>query len=166
MVSACTQEAHATAAASASTSELLVFVLLIAVIALCCLKTAGGGGYAINLGADAKTLKIEGEENITVYHALIKDEETGETNISPAERRFCKKCGSSLWRCDPRWPELVHPFASVIDTELPIPPEHSHMMLNSKASWVEVDKQTHDKCFAEYPDESLADWHLRLNLNA
>ncbi|KZX82200.1 hypothetical protein A3715_00120 [Oleiphilus sp. HI0009] len=50
MVSACTQEAHATAAASASTSELLVFVLLIAVIALCCLKTAGGGGYAINQG--------------------------------------------------------------------------------------------------------------------
>ena len=26
-----------------------------------CRKTAGGGGYAINLGGDAATLKVEGE---------------------------------------------------------------------------------------------------------
>ena len=32
-----------------------------------CRKTAGGGGYAINLGGDAATLKVEGEADISVY---------------------------------------------------------------------------------------------------
>ena len=49
-----------------------------------CRKTAGGGGYAINLGADAKTLEIEGKEHLSVYNAKLYD---------------------------PRWPDLVHPFA-------------------------------------------------------
>lgn len=61
--------------------------------------------------------------------------------------------------------ELVHPFASAIDTDLPIPPEHTHLMLDSKASWVEPQVQGHDRCFAEYPDESLAQWHQRLKLD-
>jgi hypothetical protein len=80
-----------------------------------CRKTAGSGGYAINLGAKADTLRVEGEGNITVFHAKIDGEE------SPAERRFCSRCGSALWVWDPRWPELVHPFAGVIDTPLPDP---------------------------------------------
>jgi hypothetical protein len=32
-----------------------------------CRKTAGGGGYVINLGADADTLEVEGEEQLSVY---------------------------------------------------------------------------------------------------
>ncbi len=32
-----------------------------------CRKTAGGGGFAINLGADYKSLKIEGEQKTAVY---------------------------------------------------------------------------------------------------
>src|SRR4028118_2364109 len=75
-----------------------------------CRKTAGGGGYAINLGAPAGTLSVEGAEHVTVYRARID----GET--SPAERRFCARCGSALWVWDPRWPELVHPFARAVDT--------------------------------------------------
>jgi hypothetical protein len=55
-----------------------------------CRKTAGGGGYAINLGARADTLRIEGEENIAVYNARLNGEE------SSAERRFCARCGSAL----------------------------------------------------------------------
>ena len=47
-----------------------------------CRKTAGGGGFAINLGAKADTLTVEGAENITVFHAIIEGEE------SEAERRF------------------------------------------------------------------------------
>lgn len=54
--------------------------------------------------------------------------------LSPLERHFCKLCGSMLSIWDPRWPELIHPFASAIDTELPIPPERTHLMLASKAS--------------------------------
>lgn len=86
-----------------------------------CRKTAGGGGYAINLGGDYKTLKVIGEQHISVYQALIKDTETGETKESQGKRHFCKNCGSALWVWDPRWPELVHPFASAIDTDLPVP---------------------------------------------
>lgn len=130
-----------------------------------CRKTAGGGGYAINLGGDHQSLGVEGDEFISVYQAKIKDPESGKEKLSPMERRFCKVCGSALWAWDPRWPELIHPFASAIDTDLPIAPEHTHMMLGSKASWVPVRAEAQDKMFDEYPDESLARWHQRLGLN-
>lgn len=129
-----------------------------------CRKTAGGGGYAINLGADFSTLKVEGEEHISIYRAMIEDPETGKRRQSSGRRHFCSRCGSALWLWDPQWPELVHPHASAIDTELPVPPEHSHMMLGSKAGWVEVQAQAKDRMFEEYPDESLAQWHQRLGL--
>ncbi|MFC6673188.1 GFA family protein [Marinobacterium aestuariivivens] len=129
-----------------------------------CRKTAGGGGYAINLGGDYETLKIRGKEYIRVYQARIKDPATGKIKESPGQRSFCKKCGSALWVWDPRWPDLVHPFASAIDTDLPVPPEHTHMMLNSKARWVELHIGPKDQKFDEYPQESLADWHRRLGL--
>ena len=37
-------------------------------------------------------------------------------------------------------------------------------MLDSKAGWVEPYIQAGDRCFTEYPDESLAQWHERLGL--
>ena len=37
-------------------------------------------------------------------------------------------------------------------------------MLGSKASWVEPEIGPQDKRFDEYPDESIAQWHQRLNL--
>ncbi len=118
-----------------------------------CRKTGGGGGYAINLGAWFETLKVEGGEHITVFHAL-KDAKPGNT-----ERRFCSKCGSALWGWSPDWPELVHPFAGAIDTELPAAPEHFHMLLGSKAGWVPVDTKPGDELFDVYPDRSLEEWH-------
>lgn len=129
-----------------------------------CRKTAGGGGYAINLGGDFKTLIVEGEQFISVYQAIIKDSETGQAVESSGQRNFCKKCGSALWQWDSRWPELVHPFASAIDTDLPAPPEHTHMMLASKPAWVEIHSSSKDNFFEAYPDESLAQWHLRMGL--
>lgn len=123
-----------------------------------CRKTAGGGGYAINLGARANTLEVDGAEHRRIYHAVIDGEE------SSAERHFCGRCGSALWVFDPGWPELVHPFASAIDSELPIPPERVHLLLDSKAGWVEVEARDNDRCFAAYPEESLAEWHRRLGL--
>ena len=124
-----------------------------------CRKTAGAGGYAINLSGDFRTLKIKGKANITVYRARM---ESGER--SSGRRHFCKRCGSPLWLWDPNWPELVHPHASAIDTDLPVPPEHTHIMLESKASWVEVEAKRGDRKFDEYPQESIADWHLRLRM--
>ncbi|MBW3567718.1 MAG: GFA family protein [Proteobacteria bacterium] len=110
-----------------------------------CRKTAGAGGFAINLHAQSETLDVEGEENISVYHAVL---ENGER--SPAVRHFCKDCGSFLWLFDPRWPELIHPFAS---------PAYVNIMLDSKASWVEVPAGSQDEHYAEYPELSIVEWH-------
>ena len=129
-----------------------------------CRKTAGGGGYVINLGGKFLTLQVSGEEHTNVYQAMITDPATGETTESPARRHFCRVCGSALWAWDPRWPDLVHPFASAIDTELPVPPERTHLMTASKSAWVEMQTGPEDKIFDTYPDESIAEWHERLGL--
>ena len=129
-----------------------------------CRKTGGGGGYAINLSGDADTLEVEGGEHLRVYHAKMR-EPGGEKPESPAERNFCGLCGSALWLWDPRWPEVLHPFASAIDTPLPVPPERTHLMLGSKASWVEPRIGEKDKTFDGYPEESIAAWHERLGLS-
>jgi hypothetical protein len=124
-----------------------------------CRKTNGSGGFGINLGGDFATLKVQGKDQITVYRARMSD-----GTESGGERSFCKRCGSGLWAWSPDWPELVHPFASAIDTELPVPPERTHILLGSKASWVSVQTGPNDKQFDGYPDESLAAWHQRLGL--
>ena len=129
-----------------------------------CRKTAGDGGYAINLGGDAATLKVRGRKFVTVYRALMPASGGGRAVRSPAERHFCSVCGSALWVWDPRWPELIHPFAGAIDTDLPVPPERTHLMLGSKASWVEVRAGARDQQFDEYPEEAIAEWHSRLGL--
>ncbi|HEX2742493.1 MAG TPA: hypothetical protein VHM69_18785 [Rubrobacter sp.] len=130
-----------------------------------CRKTAGGGGYAINLGADANTLQIEGKENLSVYHAKLYDRgEPGNTLISEAERNFCKVCGSFLWLYDPRWPDLVHPFASAVDTSLPKPPERVHVALEFAAPWCMVPEGENERRFALWPEESIAQWHRRHGL--
>lgn len=123
-----------------------------------CRKTAGGGGYAINLGARSESLDVKGADAITVFHAVIDGEQ------SPAERRFCSRCGSALWVWDPRWPDLIHPFASAIDTPLPAAPEAVHTLLGSKANWVRLDKEKGDKCYDLYAPESLEEWHRRHGL--
>jgi hypothetical protein len=108
-------------------------------------------------------LKVRGGEHIRVYRATLEDD-SGAQVLSPLERRFCGVCGSMLWCWDPRWPDLVHPFASAIDTELPVPPERTHLMLASKASWVVPQVGPNYKTFPEYPDESIAEWHECLGL--
>lgn len=129
-----------------------------------CRKTAGGGGYAINLGADFRTLKVSGRRHLGVYRARMGDGD--DAGVSTGERHFCKRCGSALWLYDPTWPELVHPHASAIDTPLPVPPVTTHMMLGSKAGWVHVEQHPGDACFDAYPDESLAQWHERHGLRS
>lgn len=129
-----------------------------------CRKQQGGGGYAINLGADARTLKIKGEEHLGLFRAAIEDDEHEPCEVSSGERRFCRECGSALWLYDPSWPELVHPFASAIDSELPKPPVKTHLMLKYKASWVEPDVEEGDLTFELYPEESIEDWHKRHGL--
>ena len=124
-----------------------------------CRKQQGGGGYATNLGADATSLTVEGEEQLGLYRARIEDDEHPTCKLSSGERRFCRECGSALWLFDPNWPELVHPFASAIDSELPPPPSRVHLMLKYKAGWVEPAIGPDDALFDLYPEKSIEDWH-------
>ena len=127
-----------------------------------CRKTAGGGGYAINLGACADTLEVEGRDALAVYRAEIeKAGPDGACRLltSSGQRHFCARCASALWLFDPTWPELVHPFASAIDSDLPVPPSRVHLMLRHKAGWVEPRVGPGDACFEEYPAQSIEDWH-------
>jgi len=129
-----------------------------------CRKTQGGGGYAINLSGDMATLKVRGEKHLKVYRARMKEPGEARATRSPGQRHFCAECGSALWLWDPRWPELVHPFASAVDTELPVPPEHTHLMLAFKPKWVELEVGPRDRRHQQYPKESIAEWHERLGL--
>lgn len=129
-----------------------------------CRKTAGGGGYAVNLGGDNQTLKVRGRKFVKVYRAMMPAEHGGRAKRSPAERHFCGECGSALWVWDPRWPELIHPFASAVDSELPVAPERTHLMVGSKASWVPLVMGKRDQRFEEYPEEAILQWHQRLGL--
>lgn len=131
-----------------------------------CRKLNGSGGYGINLGADFNSLKLSGEDAIDVYQAstLTHYPAPGIGKISG--RHFCRYCSSGLWNWDERWPELLHPYPSIIDTSLPPAPASSHMMLNYKPDWVPLHVAGSDKCFDEYPEESLIQWHTRMGLLA
>ncbi len=122
-----------------------------------CRKTAGGGGYAINLMAEADSLKLRGRKDVTVYRARGTASE-GDRKSS-ARRHFCKHCATALFITDPRWPAWIYPFASAIDTPLPAPAERAHIMLADKAPWVAVARGARDKRFQDYPDQSIEDWH-------
>jgi len=127
-----------------------------------CRKTAGGGGYAINLAGVAGTLEVEGRDALGVYRAEI--EETGANGVcrlqtSSGQRHFCSRCACALWLFDPTWPDLVHPFASAVDSELPVPPARVHLMLRYKPGWVEPRVGPDDACFDEYPTQSIEGWH-------
>ena len=128
-----------------------------------CRKTDGGGGFAINIMGDAKTLEVKGARAKRIYRARIEDED-GHCETSRGQRHFCSKCATALWMYDPQWPDLVHPFASAIDTKLPVPPSKTHLMLKYKASWVVPDIDKGDKKFQIYPKESIEDWHKKRGL--
>src|SRR3979490_1404981 len=84
-----------------------------------CRKTAGGGGFAINIMGVANTLSVTGRRRLRIYRAEICDDDGKNCDTSSGERHFCHACASALWLFSPEWPDLVHPFASAIDTPLP-----------------------------------------------
>jgi len=100
---------------------------------------------------------VTGRQHLGTYRAKLPTD--GKTAHSPARRHFCKRCGSALFISDPRWPKWVYPHASAIDTPLPKPKELAHIMLDSKAPWVAVPSGKGHRKFADYPDQSIADWH-------
>ena len=124
-----------------------------------CRKTAGGGGYAVNILATAASMRVDDpDEARRVYRAEFAGED-GALFTSSAERSFCSRCASALWVWDPRWPDLIHPFASAVDTDLPVPRERAHILLESKASWVVREGRPGDPCFDAAPAQFIEDWH-------
>ena len=123
-----------------------------------CRKTAGGGGYAINIMAEMSSLEIAGEENITVYRSARNDRESYEPDgFSFSRRHFCSRCGSALWVHNPTWPNLIHPFASAIDSDLPKAPAIYAIMTEYAAPWSEIPEEATK--FIRYPDCGIEDWH-------
>ncbi|KAF7768334.1 hypothetical protein Agabi119p4_7577 [Agaricus bisporus var. burnettii] len=127
-----------------------------------CRKTGGVGG-SINVGAHSESLKIEGKGNLSVYHAVL-DRGTPEEKRASSERNFCKLCGSMLWLYDKHWPELIHPFASSVDSPDLVPPKQMVCIkLDSKPDYVrlpEGEKEQYD----DYGELSLEEWHRKAGL--
>jgi hypothetical protein len=153
----CVSKAPVAAARSASASTAIRRTRISCYCSIC-RKSAGGGGYAINIMGIADTLKLKGKSALGVWNAPI------DGHKGSADRHYCKHCGTPLWVSDEQWPELVHPFASAIDTELPKPPSSVHLLLRDKASWVEPQIGPNDDCFDGYPELSIEDWHKKHGL--
>jgi hypothetical protein len=65
-----------------------------------------------------------------------------------------------LWLWDKTWPELIHPFASAIDTDLPVPEEMGCCLGDSKPDWVRwpEGKKT---VYPHYGNHSIEEWHKK-----
>jgi hypothetical protein len=122
-----------------------------------CRKTGGGGGYMINTLARADTLEVEGREHTKIYRATL--ERGGRRVQSTSQRHFCGECGTHLWSFTPEWSALIHPVASAVDTPVDSPPKSTHIFVDSKPSWVQIEGKEGDPRFTEYPDHSLEQWH-------
>ena len=107
---------------------------------------------------ESDSLEVTGREALGIYRAEIARDD-GACETSSGQRHFCTRCGSALWLFDSTWPDLVHPFASAIESELPVPPERVHLMLRFYAGWVEPRIGPDDQVFDEYLAESIEDWH-------
>ncbi|PYH92111.1 hypothetical protein BO71DRAFT_400833 [Aspergillus ellipticus CBS 707.79] len=125
-------------------------------------RKVGGYSGSVNLGGIANSLQIKKGGDLIKKYSAIKARGTPE-QICSSERNFCSNCSTMLWLWDKHWPELIHPFASAIDTELPVPDEMVCIMESSKPVWVrwpEGKKQVHQI----YGEDSLEGWHRKYNL--
>jgi hypothetical protein len=129
-----------------------------------CRKTAGGGGFAITIMGQSADMTVTGREALGIYRAEICDDDGSNCKISTGERHFCTRCATALWMSHPEWPEWVYPFASALDSDLPVPPARVHMMLRYKASWVVPDTGPNDDRFDRFPKLSVESWHRQHGL--
>jgi hypothetical protein len=107
------------------------------------------------------TLAVTGQRHLRCHHAVIR--RRGRRPVrSRGERWFCGACGSHLYVLDDEWPDGVWPNAGAIDTPLPVPPQHVHLMTRYKPAWVRIGDP--GPRFPEYPKLSIADWHEKHGL--
>ncbi|KAN0079930.1 Mss4-like protein [Tylopilus felleus] len=124
-------------------------------------RKVGGTGGSINLGAIAKTLHIiQGKDDIRVYRAVL-DRDTPKESIASSERNFCSRCSAMLWLYDESWPELLHPFASAIDSPPLEPPEQMVVAkADSKPDYVRLPEGA-KKVYKHYGPDSIEEWHKK-----
>lgn len=128
-----------------------------------CRKMAGSGGYTINIMGEYDTLKIEGdgEKYMKVYrHGNNHRGAYEDDGLGASRRSFCTECSTALWNWNPQHGQWFYPFAGVIDTPLPVPPEQNHILLAYKPGWVIIPPASDtNKHFDGYPAEGIEDWH-------
>ncbi|KAI9838466.1 MAG: hypothetical protein M1838_004591, partial [Thelocarpon superellum] len=112
-------------------------------------RKVGGYSGSVNLGGLSETLQIhdDGETLVKKYNATCvaarvaqgKEKEERSSGAKrkklSSERAFCAECSTMLWVYDAAYPDLIHPFASAIDTELPVPDEMVCIRADSKPDW-------------------------------
>ncbi|PSS20160.1 hypothetical protein M430DRAFT_101080, partial [Amorphotheca resinae ATCC 22711] len=123
-------------------------------------RKCGGYGGCVNLGGIADTLKVTKGQELLKKYTATRDRGKPNAQKCTSERNFCGDCGSMLWLWDKTWPELIHPFASAIDTDLPVAEEMVCVMNNSKPDWVRwpEGKKT---IYETYGETSLEGWHKK-----
>lgn len=120
-----------------------------------CRKLAGGTGAAINILADAATLRVVGDIPPTRYE-----------KANGPSTSFCPRCGSALFVELAAWPQWVYPFAAAIDAPLPKPPEFIHIQTSERPDWVPPHGLPSDQEFDQNTEESIMAWHERLGVRA
>ncbi|KAL0578760.1 hypothetical protein V5O48_003258 [Marasmius crinis-equi] len=66
-----------------------------------------------------------------------------------------------LWLYDKTWPELIHPFASAIDSpELEVPKKMVCLKLVDKPEYVRL-PEGDKELYQDYPELSLEEWHKK-----
>lgn len=121
-----------------------------------CRKLAGGTGAAVNILADASSLQLIGDVSPTRYQQVPSGSITS----------FCPHCGTALFVEISGWPQWVYPFASAVDTPLPVPPHYLHIQVADRPEWVPNMGAPDDPTFSSNTDESIINWHRRLGLEA
>jgi hypothetical protein len=119
-----------------------------------CRKTTGA--VTSNIMGRRPTLRVRGRRYLRCYHAILR-RPGKRSRRSPGERWFCGECGTHLYVIDDRWDYGVWPNAAAIDTPLPEPPEHVHLMLRFKPDWVPATGK--GPRYPAYPELSIAEWH-------
>ncbi|KFX93181.1 hypothetical protein O988_05925 [Pseudogymnoascus sp. VKM F-3808] len=125
-------------------------------------RKVGGYNGAVNLGAVTSSLDIKKGKELIKKYSAVKDRGTKKEQKCTSERSFCSNCSTMLWNYDDEWPELIHPFASAIDTELPVPDEMVCILEGSKPKWVRWPEGK--KVVVKQYHVSIDDWHKEKGL--
>ncbi|KAI9467916.1 hypothetical protein LPJ78_004203 [Coemansia sp. RSA 989] len=129
-----------------------------------CRKTSGGGGYTINIMGMTDSLHVtKGKSELQSYRAVRDKSKPKEEQELCQNRYFCRSCATYLWAHCEDYKQWIYPYASSIDSELPVPQVMTSIMLDYAAKWADPrnlpGRTEGNDMFDEYPPYSLEQWH-------